>query len=105
VERKVGLSAMSELAINATEWRSASWAREKGLYTHVYDTIEDMDQAIATLAARLSTSNPEAMEELKKIFWAGTEHWDKLLLERAGISGRLVLSDFTKNAIAKFKKK
>jgi methylglutaconyl-CoA hydratase len=43
------------------------------------------------------------MMEMKRIFWKGTEHWDKLLVERAAISGRLVLSDFTKNAIAKFK--
>jgi methylglutaconyl-CoA hydratase len=42
---------------------------------------------------------------LKKIFWKGTEDWDKLLVERAAISGRLVLSDFTRNAINSFKKK
>jgi methylglutaconyl-CoA hydratase len=105
VARKIGEAAMSELAINATEWRSASWAREKGLYTHVFDTISDMDQAIATLVGKLATSNPEAMRELKKVFWAGTEDWDKLLVERAAISGKLVLSDFTRNAIEKFKKR
>lgn len=104
VERKIGVSAMSQLAIDATEWRSAHWAREKGLYADVFETEEEMDAAIRTLAGRLATSNPEAMTELKKIFWAGTEHWDQLLPDRAAISGRLVLSDFTKNAIAKFKK-
>jgi methylglutaconyl-CoA hydratase len=96
---------MSELAINATEWRSASWAREKGLYTHVYDNIADMDQAIEELLEKLSGSNPEAMAALKKVFWEGTENWDQLLSERAAISGTLVLSDYTRAAIAKFKNK
>jgi methylglutaconyl-CoA hydratase len=105
VERKMGVSAMSQLAINATEWQSAEWARSKGLYTVVYDTAEAMDEAIDTLANRLCQSNPEAMRQLKKIFWQGTEHWDQLLAERAEISGQLVLSDFTKQAIAKFKAK
>ncbi len=104
VERKVGLSAMSQLAINATEWASAQWAKEKGLYTEIFETEEEMDQAIQTLAQKLATSNPEAMADLKKIFWSGTDHWDTLLFERAAISGRLVLSTFTKNAIEKFKK-
>jgi len=105
VERKIGLSAMSELAINATEWRSAAWAREKGLYTDVFDSISDMDAAIDTLSVKLANSNPEAMSSLKEIFWQGTEHWDELLLSRAAISGRLVLSDFTRNAISAFKAK
>ena len=105
VERKIGLSAMSELAINATAWRSAQWAKEKGLYAELFDTIEAMDAAIDTLATRLAQSNPEAMADLKHIFWQGTEHWDTLLTERAGISGRLVLSEFTKNAIQAFKTK
>ena len=105
IERKMGVSAMSQLAINATEWQSAEWARSKGLYTGVYDTAEAMDEAIDTLANRLCQSNPEAMRQLKKIFWQGTEHWDQLLAERAEISGQLVLSDFTKQAIAKFKAK
>jgi methylglutaconyl-CoA hydratase len=104
VERKIGLSAMSQLAINASEWQSAQWAKEKGLYTEIFDSIEDMDAAIQTLATKLAQSNPEAMSELKKIFWQGTDHWATLLFERAEISGRLVLSDFTKNAINKFKK-
>jgi len=104
VERKIGLSAMSQLAINASEWQSAQWAKEKGLYTEIFDSIEAMDAAIQTLATKLAASNPEAMSELKKIFWQGTDHWATLLFERAEISGRLVLSDFTKNAINKFKK-
>lgn len=105
VERKVGLSAMSQMAINATEWQSAQWAREKGLYAEIFETEEEMDAAIDTLAKRLANSNPEAMLELKRIFWRGTEDWDQLLLDRAGISGRLVLSEFTRNAIQSFKKK
>jgi methylglutaconyl-CoA hydratase len=105
VERKIGLSAMSELAINATEWRSAEWAQSKGLYTEVFTDISTMDNAIQILAHKLAHSNPEAMKSLKKIFWKGTDHWDTLLMERAEISGTLVLSDFTRNAIQAFKAK
>ncbi len=105
VERKIGLSAMSELAINATEWRSADWAKKKGLYTDVFDTAEDMDSEIDRLALRLAKSNPEAMRMLKEVFWQGTEHWDTLLAERAEMSGTLVLSEFTVNAINAFKTK
>ena len=105
VERKIGLSAMSELAINATEWRSADWAKKKGLYSDVFDTAEDMDSEIDRLALRLAKSNPEAMRMLKEVFWQGTEHWDTLLAERAEMSGTLVLSEFTVNAINAFKTK
>ena len=105
VERKVGTSAFSAMTINATKWFDASWAREKGLYTEVFDSVEEMDTEIEKLATTLSTSNPEAMLGLKKIMWQGSEHWDELLMERAVSSGTLVLSDFTKNAIEKFKTK
>ena len=105
VERKVGTSAMSMMAINATEFYSAEWAKEKGLYADIFDSAEEMDEAIAALANKLSRSNPEAMRLLKKVFWEGTEHWDTLLSERAAMSGKLVLSEFTKNAINAFKKK
>lgn len=103
VERKVGTAAFCQLTINATEWQSASWAKEKGMYADVYVSVEEMDKALVALAEKLSKSNPEAMMMLKKIMWKGTEHWDELLIERAGNSGTLVLSDFTRNAISKFK--
>lgn len=105
VERKVGTSAMSMMAINATEWYPAEWAREKGLYAEIFDSIEEMDAGIDTLANKLAGSNPQAMSMLKEVFWTGTETWDTLLAERAAMSGELVLSDFTKNAINAFKKK
>lgn len=105
VERKIGLSAMSELAINATEWRTAAWAKSKGLYVEVYDTVAAMDLEISRLAIQLSKSNPEAMRLLKNVFWQGTENWDALLVERAEMSGALVLSDFTIAAINSFKNK
>jgi methylglutaconyl-CoA hydratase len=103
VERKVGKSAFTQMTIDATTFHSAEWAKEKGLYAHLYNTVEEMDAAINTLATKLSSSNPEAMSMLKKIMWEGTENWDELLIERAGMSGKLVLSDFTRNAIQKFK--
>lgn len=103
VQRKIGLSAMSELAINASSWRSSEWAMQKGLYNEIFDNHEKMDEAIQTLAAKLSKSNPTAMLALKKIFWEGTDDWDTLLVDRAAISGTLVLSDFTREAIQAFK--
>jgi methylglutaconyl-CoA hydratase len=105
VQRKIGMSAMSQLTINATEFQTAEWAREKGLYAEVYTTVEEMDEAVQVLATKLANSNPEAMSMLKKIFWEGTETWDNLLKVRAGMSGQLVLSDFTMNAINAFKTK
>jgi methylglutaconyl-CoA hydratase len=105
VERKVGTSAFCQLAINATEWQSAEWAREKGLYAEIFSTISELDHAVNILAEKLSNSNPEAMMLLKKAAWDGTDHWDHLLIERAEMSGKLVLSDFTINAINKFKAK
>ena len=105
VERKVGIAAMSTMAINATEWYTSEWAKEKGLYANIFEDANDMDEAISVLANKLAASNPEAMSLLKKVFWEGTENWDELLSERAAMSGKLVLSEFTKNAINEFKKK
>lgn len=105
VERKVGLSAFSQMAINATEWQTADWAKQKGLFTEVFESVEQLDEYISHFTEKLINSNPEAMAGLKKIFWEGCENWDELLDERAAMSGKLVLSDFTRNAIAKFKQK
>jgi methylglutaconyl-CoA hydratase len=105
VERKIGTSAFTDLSINATEWKDANWAKEKGMYANIYPTIDNLDNAINHLTKKLSESNPEAMALLKKAFWQGTDHWDTLLIERAEMSGKLVLSDFTREAIHKFKGK
>lgn len=103
VERKIGTSAFAQMSISAGDWMSAQWAREKGLYAGIYPTIADLDKAVDELAGKLAKSSPEAMAQLKKVFWEGTENWDKLLIERAEMSGRLVLSDFTKKFIENFK--
>jgi len=103
IERKIGLSAFSQLTINSTEWHSSIWAKEKGLFAEVYDTVEEMDDAIHSLAEKLASSNPDSMRGLKEVMWEGTEHWDSLLLERAAMSGTRVLSDFTQKTIAKLK--
>lgn len=105
VERKIGSANAYAIAINASEWYSADWAKEKGLYVDTFDNITLLDEAIKTLAEKLSKSNPEAMEMIKKAFWRGTENWDTLLAERATMSGTLVLSEFTKNFIQQFKGK
>ena len=103
VERKVGSSAFSSLSIDAASWNSAEWARAKGLFAKVCDTEEELNKQVQSLAEQLSDYSPEAMKELKKVFWKGTENWDQLLEKRAEISGRLVLSDYTKNFIEEFK--
>jgi methylglutaconyl-CoA hydratase len=105
IERKIGLSAFSQLAIDSSMWRNGDWARRKGLFAELHPNVEGMDESIQQLTNALMQSSPEAMAEMKKIFWKGTEHWDKLLIERAAISGKLVLSEFTKKAIEKFKAK
>jgi methylglutaconyl-CoA hydratase len=105
VERRSGVSAYSTLSMNATKWFSPSWAKEKGIFSEIFDSTEEMDQEISNLATTLSKSNPESMKKLKEVFWNNYNHWDNLLEERAEFSGELVLSSFTKNAIALFKNK
>ena len=101
VQRKIGVSAFSQLAINATEWCTADRAKEKGLFNEVFETLEQVDAYVAYLAEKLSTASPDASHQLKAVLWQGTEQWDTLLYERAEISGLLILSDFAKKAIAK----
>ncbi len=105
VERKIGLASFSSLSIDSTMWRDAEWARRRGLYAELHGHVTGMDESIDRLANQLAHSSPEAMALLKQTLWKGTEHWDQLLLERAAMSGRLVLSPAAKSAIQKFKKK
>ena len=105
VTRKMGLAATSELTLDATSWKNAYWAKEKGLYANVFETIKELDDEVDLLASKLASYNPQALSELKKILWQNTDNWDVLLQERAKISGELVLSDFTKTALSKFAKK
>ena len=104
VSRRIGQNATTELTLNPTDWKSATWAKEKGLFTEVFDTTEDLDQRLENYTTELSQYNKEALADMKKVLWEGTDNWDSLLYERAAISGRLVLSDFTKKALEKFKK-
>ena len=64
-----------------------------------------MDESINRLASQLARSSAEAMSLLKRTLWHGTEHWDKLLLERAGLSGKLVLDTFARSAIQQLRKR
>lgn len=104
VERKIGLAAFSELTIDAEHWQTAYWAKEKGLYNKVFEKTREMDDFVQVMASKLANYNPQALSEMKKVFWKNTNHWNELLIDRAKISGELVLSDFTKNALQKFKK-
>lgn len=105
VSRKIGVPAMSEMTLEAETWKTAQWAKDNKLFTQLFTSISEMDEALNAFCDRLSAYNPEALYEMKKVMWQGTDHWDDLLIERAKISGRLVLSDFTRNALSKFKQK
>lgn len=102
VQRKLGLSGMSQIAMDANTFYSAEWAMQKGLYTQVFESAEELDEAVKTFAENMCSYNPKAMSEMKTMFWRGTEDWDQLLLQRAKISGRLVLSEFTKEMLRKY---
>lgn len=103
VRRKLGISAMSQIAMDANSFYSAEWAMQKGLYTKVFDSVEELDSAVVEFTENLKTYNPKAMTEMKTMFWRETEDWDQLLAQRAKISGRLVLSEFTKEKLKDFK--
>lgn len=104
VERKIGTAAISELSLSPSEWKNAYWAQEKGLFSIVFDSMKELDKDLEFFTEKLSSCNPEALEEWKKVLWKDTSHWNTLLVERAAITGKLVLSEFTKNALSKFKK-
>ena len=103
IERKIGLGGFSSMAIDA-DWRDARWAREAGLYAQLFDTVSALDDALDLFTAKLARTNPQAMAKMKAVFWQGTENWDRLLEERAEMSGALVTSEFTRAAIAAFEK-
>jgi len=104
VERKIGTAAISELSLSPSEWKNAYWAQEKGLFSKVFDSIKELDKDLEFFAEKLASYNPEALEEWKKVLWKNTDHWNELLVNRAAITGKLVLSEFTRNALSKFKK-
>jgi methylglutaconyl-CoA hydratase len=104
VSRKIGKTALAEMTLTPTLWKSANWAKEKGLFTEVFENTEDLDNRLENYSNELAQYNQEALADLKRVLWEGTDNWDSLLFERAAISGRLVLSDFTKKALEKFKK-
>lgn len=104
VSRKIGKPAFTEMTLTPTQWQSAQWAKENHLFSEIFDSVEALDEHLEKFVTTLASYNQEALMEMKKVFWEGTSHWNTLLYERAAISGRLVLSDFTKEALEKFKK-
>ena len=102
VSRKMGQSSMSEMTINAEQFYDATYAKTNKLYANVFETLEALDEAVLELATKLSSYNPEALANMKQVLWSEYSHWDKLLIDRALISGTLVLSDFTKKKLAGF---
>lgn len=104
VERKIGKSGLAELALAPEEWKNSYWAMEKGLYSKVFDSLNSLDKELDFQAEKLAALSPEALSSLKSILWEGTGHWDSLLEERAELSGRLALTDFTRHSLDKFRK-
>ncbi len=102
VTKKMGQTAMSEMTINAEQFYDAQYAKNNQLYANVFETIEELDEAVINLANKLASYNPEALLEMKKVLWKPYSNWDNLLIERAEISGKLVLSEFTKHKLASF---
>lgn len=102
IERKLGLASFMNLGVHA-DWHDAAWGERHGLYSALVDDAVALDTAVAAHAARLAASNPEAMREMKRVFWAGTEDWAERMAERAGMSGRMVLSEFTRRALERFR--
>lgn len=105
LRRKIGMTATSHLTINATEFESAVWGWQQGLYDDIFETQEELNLRVLDLAQKLATYDPEAMHQMKQVLWEGTGHWDELLLQRARISGTLVLSDFTQKTLAAIRSK
>ncbi len=103
VQRKLGLSAMSQMAMDPNTFFSAEWAMQKGLYAKILESISELDESVEAFAENLCSYNPKAMVEMKTMFWRGTEDWDMLLMQRAKISGRLVLSEFTKDKLRDYR--
>jgi methylglutaconyl-CoA hydratase len=104
VSRKIGKTALAEMTLTAHEWKTADWAAAKGLYADVFEKTNDLDVALENFCSKLASYNTEALIEMKKVLWEGTDHWETLLFERAAITGKLVLSDYSKNALTQFKK-
>ncbi len=104
VERKIGTAGLSEMSLAPTEWKNAYWAQQKGLYAKVFESLKEMDKELIFFTEKLASYNPEALAEWKKVLWQNTGHWDTLLVERAEITGTLVLSTFTRKALTNFKK-
>ena len=103
IARKIGVSALGQMTLNAKTFYTAQWAKDKGLFAEVLPDAQALDDAIETLCHELKSYHPEAMAEMKRVLWSGTEHWETLLAERAAISGGLVLNDFTKATLERFK--
>ncbi|MGJ8762263.1 MAG: enoyl-CoA hydratase/isomerase family protein [Polaribacter sp.] len=104
VTRKIGVAGTAELTLDATNWKNSYWAKEKGLYARVFESQKELEKEVELLSEKLASYNPVALSEMKKALWQGTENWTDLLAERAAVSGELVLSEFTKQALSKFKK-
>lgn len=103
VTRKVGNGTFAQLALTPSEWQTAEWAKEKGLFQEVFDTEAQLDAYLNHLTEKLCQYSPAALTALKQVCWEGTDHWDTLLPERAAISGRLALTPESKDAIQAFK--
>ncbi len=105
LERKIGVSAFTQLSLNPTHFFEARWALQRGLVQSVQPSIAEMDLAIQQFCEPLLTKNPEALTALKQTLWQGTTHWSELLYKQASISGRLALRPETRRLLLERKRK
>jgi methylglutaconyl-CoA hydratase len=104
IEKRIGSGKFGAMALDA-DWRTAEWSRDAGLFAFTYESVEALDEAYSAFVKKIADANPEATLGIKQRLWEGTEQWDALLDSRAATSGQLVLSEFTRRAIASFKSK
>lgn len=101
VSRKIGGTAFAQLSLDAHQWKSATWAEDKGLYHELFETQVELDLAVKTNAERFASYPEKAVKTLRKLHWKETEHWDKLLPKNAAITGELALQEATQNILKK----
>lgn len=100
--RKMGVAAAGQLSLD-TEWHTAAWGRDNGLFQRVYAGPEELFREARILAERVGKFNPNASARLKQSLWEDTDHWPALLAERAATTGRLVMSGEAKTALGNLK--
>jgi hypothetical protein len=84
------------LRYNLPNGKMHNGPKEKGLFSQLVNSQEILEAETVAFAEKLANYNPEALTQMKKIFWQNTENWNELLYERAAISGKTSAVKFHK---------